>query len=667
MTVIVYVPAPGYDSSEKGVINLGGGISFDVGAALSAGGGQISADSAQNPGLIGLLDHFPGLIRSGNTPGPVVVPDSIGPVIAHSGSNPKAGDVLARGPDGLFASQSQLSLSQLTPKVVSSDFPNAGVSRIDFSGHSIPGCGGTIGGDHNGFPDRLARMVGAHRRANIAKGGSISCWPSSGASGDGGYSWILNMFRPPNSGDGSGVAGIYPPRTTLAVIHNHENDIAAIGAASMRPSMEALKTIISRYCTSALFEDTDASWTWGTAMSAATGSNPYSGQSMHYAQWGGSVNAQQFGQWACPNDYPGNLVIAIGLSQVPGAVGAGATITVALTIDGVEYDYTFSLDKGGHCDAENGKTNGTVLRFGRSDCGLGLSVANGGLGIPALAPGAHTVKVALKSSNASGAYFIVDYAQIEADPLDGPVIVVPSNFRATSPTNNGYNLWSSGSAHGPAAATDPMNDASIASANTQLQAALADFPGRCVYVDIDTPLGKNTQWFSGDYTHPNNIGHALIAQTIYDTLLNSKLLTDKVLSRTSPRSLGVYDGGMWIPLAGDYGVTVGPGFSNTWAAYGVETPAFQKELRRRVILRGYVKQTGAAAANSVITSLGTNTGYAPFAGQAQDRAVPVFNGAAYQLGVVRVDTTNGVFMGAGGSVAASSGNSIDTEYSADGI
>lgn len=123
MTLVTYVPAPGYPANEQGTINAGGGQAFDVGAALQAGGGQFTVDSSVNGVLISALDRYPGLVRSGVTPGPPVATDTIGPVLAHS-KGAATGDLLVRGGDGLFAPTQSLPVSQLPSSVGSGSPPS---------------------------------------------------------------------------------------------------------------------------------------------------------------------------------------------------------------------------------------------------------------------------------------------------------------------------------------------------------------------------------------------------------------------------------------------------------------------------------------------------------------------------------------------------------------
>lgn len=634
MAQIVYVPAPGYSANMFGVVSIGEGTAFDVHAQLAANGGQITVDSVLSPNIVNALDSFPGLIRSGVTPGTPVTTDAVRPLQFHS-SKVNPGDTLTMGPDGVAVGSP-----------TSGMMLSGGIPRIDYCGHSIPGGGGSANGDINAFPAKLSRMLGARKHANIAKGGSVSCWPTASAQGDGGWSWILNMFTPWDAGQ---PEGSYTPRTNLLVIMNHNNDIAEVGPATTKPSMEALKTAISRYCSSVLYEDTHATWAF-TGGSWVVGSNnaAYSGTNVHYTQ-----TLNQTATWTCPSDYPGNLVIAIGLAVAPGAVGAGASLTLGLTIDGVARpDIVLNLDKNGHADAENGKSNGIVIRVGRADCGQRIQ----------LGPGSHTIALTNKAASA-GAYFTVDYAQIEADPLDGPVVAVIGAIRTFD-----YSIWNA-YPHGPNAATDPVNDAGIAAWNAAVKATTLEFPGRIVYVDADAALAKNGAYFSADHAHPNNLGHSVIAATAADAIAASGLLTTRVRSRISFRPLGAYDGGVWCPMAGDFGVAVGVGFLNGWVNFpgGAFDPcSFTRDLDNRVRVRGAVQQpsTGVGS-NTMINTLPKQVGYYP-ARQNHDRIAEVYNGATFGFGNLRADASQGMFMMANGSNAAGNASFLDMEWTADG-
>jgi hypothetical protein len=99
MSLITYVPASGYSTSEMGVINLGNGSSFDVGAALTAGAGMITVDNVAQPTLYTALNNFPGLKISGTSGTTPSVADVLAPLEVHVNSG-QAGYTLSKNPDG---------------------------------------------------------------------------------------------------------------------------------------------------------------------------------------------------------------------------------------------------------------------------------------------------------------------------------------------------------------------------------------------------------------------------------------------------------------------------------------------------------------------------------------------------------------------------------------
>lgn len=63
------------------------------------------------------------------------------------------------------------------------------------------------------------------------------------------------------------------------------------------------------------------------------------------------------------------------------------------------------------------------------------------------------------------------------------------------------------------------SDTDVDNYNSDLQSVIAEFtPGQWLYVNIDSTLNKNTDYFASDNVHPNNKGHSLIAQTIFNAI-----------------------------------------------------------------------------------------------------------------------------------------------------
>lgn len=648
------------------------------------------------------------------------------------------------------------------------------IARIDGASHSGM-IGGYSGGPDNSYFKRLAKQLGARKCGWLSSGGSVACWPTANAGTDGGYSWILNMFRPPTDSDGA--AG-YMPHTNVAVIQHGAEDLFALGSQNLKPYQEALKTEISRYCASVVHEvesdpvivsplasgvaaaggqlaagtyyykigaynsngesgpnagetvvagvpangkvtlswvpaqgatgyriyrgtasgaentrivdipapppganiswTDDGSltgtattpnyganiarhWTFGSGMATgAAGTNwalSNGGYRSASPTQAGVNSATQWGQYVVDPDYPGNLVVAIGLGVIPGAVGAGQYYKLAVTIDGVaQPDITINLDKGGHADAEGGKMNGIVLRFGRTDCGIPVYNAAGSR--ISFTPGAHTIKLALKETGSGGAWFILDYAQIEADPLDGPLVLLPSSFWRLP---GGYAGIFVGWPHNWLAGQDPISDAAVLAVNNAQQAVMSDFPSRCIYADLDGAVNKNPKYFS-DGLHFSNQGHALATKVCLDAVRNSGLLTSRVASAVGQRNLGPFDGGVWRTIGGVYGTGSNQRpFINTWGAYsatGVYPSYMVGALDGRMRLRGWVKQTGAAAANSYMFQNDVGSGPSSTLGS-HDQPLTIYNGTAFQLGILRADTetagtARGVYTIFNGSVAAGS-------------
>lgn len=120
MSIVVFSSDPW--SPVTGSVDVGEGASFDVGAALaeSADGTTITVDTDAQPTLYQALLRFPQLtVVSIDPAGPVSVVDFVGPVFAHSGTDPQQGDILIRGKDGVFTPLSGLNLQPVGSPVTS--------------------------------------------------------------------------------------------------------------------------------------------------------------------------------------------------------------------------------------------------------------------------------------------------------------------------------------------------------------------------------------------------------------------------------------------------------------------------------------------------------------------------------------------------------------------
>jgi hypothetical protein len=509
----------------------------------------------------------------------------------------------------------------------------SGLTLLDAYGHSYVQ-GGVVPRFPEGFVDRLANLLGAIRRNNRGFGGSIACWPNSGT-GDGGYAWALQQTpRPGSTGYTDTAVAPYLPRVQLAVHMQTINDLGELGSLNPRPMQEAHRTIWSRIAAAALWEDTDAAlvftgtWTNNTSVLLNSGS-----------QYKSSTTVGDKMVFTVPADYEAGKVIAVGLICM-----AAQDVTVGVKIGGVSQPDA-RLQGSVLCDqAVANKHLGIVLRFGRAASGSPLSPFD----YPASLAAGTTIEVSIKSQGIAASSLNVDYVQLEADPLDGPVIAVPLPNKL--PNYTAYNTWP----HGPSAGTDPMNDAAVDSWKTSVQSVGLEFPSRMVFIDLDTTLVKTSADFNSDNLHPYLRGHGKIAAAIRQGVVDSGLLTSRVLSRSVP------DPSPWFVPIG-----TGPSlpFQSSWtAASGYRVPGVYIDLTGQVTLKGAVTKTTGNAFDSIVN---LNTGWRPLA--KVDQVNYVFNGTAPQPGYLRVQANGVVTFTVGGSIAAGNVNSLEgMQFHADG-
>jgi hypothetical protein len=437
-------------------------------------------------------------------------------------------------------------------------------AQLDVCGHSVAAAGGATRGWQNGYVDNLARMLGVEVLRDLAAGGAISCWPlQSGPTGVGGWGWVMagqtgHLVAPGPAGFGAP----YLPARHLGLVHITENDFAELGSQKPQPMQEALRALISWMRTAVVVDDTDAAWTytgtWSTTALGGFGTGPT-------GSYHSTTTVGDKATLAVPADWPGPpCVLAIDFFIDP-----TTDVTATIKIDGAA-GTDVRLQGSALCDTNvAGKHNVYCYR------------------IKNLAAGAHTIEVSLKSQGAAGQTLFVNDARVEADPADGPIVIVPSSWR---PADN-YSLWATWP-HGPSAGTDPATDAGLATWKTAEQAVVADFDSNVVYVDIDTVLGKNAAYFDPtDHTHPNPLGHSLIAQAIYDALRAADLLTERRSTRPAPLPPTNY--------TRVFGQAGSASLSNSWVQ---DSPAlaWYRAPNGRMYLRGAVKSGSSGSA--VITT-----------------------------------------------------------------
>lgn len=481
---------------------------------------------------------------------------------------------------------------------------------LDVFGHSIAAGGGVTDADRGGYARRLQRLLGARRLRNYAIGGAVACWSRGGSTGDGGWPWALAQSPPRTPNVEWLGGGVYAPHRQLVVLHYDLNDMARLGREFPEAWRNAMRVMMSRACAAAIYPS-------GSAQFARAGGGWLEGTNQHFQTDDGTFHyTPTIGAsvtFSTEADYPGGLPVAIGL-VVPSSYGP---FTIGVQVNGVDRP-DVSIVPAQVTDSPNGKTNAHVLRFG-----------TGAAGDAALPAGVNTVKLTLEAAS-GGANLIVDYAQVEAAPADGPVLVLPTKLYPFS-----YSIYN-GQRHGPGTA-DPISDSMVDFYDAMKLELAAEFGARCVLPDLSSCAGD--ECFHSDGIHPNARGHALIANAINDAVRQSGLLTADRAARAY-----VDDRQAWCEV----GVYPNASFQNSWSQYGALEPPFsyRKDDEGRVWLRGAVK--GGSAANAVIATLP-----GAFRPATQiDVPISVWTGAVWQAAFARVNTDGTVSVMQGGATGA---------------
>lgn len=484
------------------------------------------------------------------------------------------------------------------------------LESIDIYGHSIAGAGGTF--LHQGYAQRLARMLGAQRIQDRAIGGAVASRYTTNGTGDGGFPLVLQ------DGGKAGYSAYtqWTPITPAAIIDYGLNDLAATGSNKLLPYTTAMRTILSRVCAAVVWEDTDAGWTrsgtWGQI--GITSGN--SGTSVY-----GSSTLNNYAEFTLPADYPGGLPVALGMF-----IRFDSGFNVEISVDGAPRA-SQTIDGPAMCDTSgSGYHNNHTIRVG-----------TGASGDAVLSAGAHTIRITHKGNAAVGTdrSLYLDYIQVEANPLDGPLIIAPQQFKPQT-----YSLWESPTwARGYNAGTNPMNDAAVDELKVAQAAVLSEFDmSRVVSTDRDLVAERNSTFFSADGAHPNARGHAIFAQQIYEDILASGKLTPRRVARPTQPNLD-----RWWTVGSGYN-SVATYNGTNWAAYG--SASFFNLMYRRdpnglVHIRGAThNNSGGALSQTIFTLPG---GFRPLL--RRDFPVVVYDSTnGYRTAVARVNETGTVFL-----------------------
>ncbi len=387
------------------------------------------------------------------------------------------------------------------------------ISLIDGAGHSIMRAitqqsNGATSPDYR-WTTRLANLLHAQE---INRAVDASKAYSSGAT-VGGYGTVLQSVIPPRT------SAPYLPRNGVGLLQFGINDLATIitstggaTAGGLVDFKEGLRTMISRYRASAVFEEntnnascasavTCVSYptgTWGTT----TGTTYNSGTAFQtLTSATGSLSI------CVPLDFNATGgVIDLGIIAQGG--GAGGTHTI--TVDGVAANTTNTI---GLLTALNAPAGGTtpiegIVRRLTIPAGAGTSTG-------CLSTSQHKI-VDTITGVSSGTHF--DYYQIEANPST-PVVVLNV---AKQPD---YSAYSSGPYVVP-------NDADVDTINTVISSLVTEFDSSTLIADENTALNKNPNFFSADKLHPSDQGHAQIANSVYKALVNAPITVQQATSGT---------------------------------------------------------------------------------------------------------------------------------------
>lgn len=493
-----------------------------------------------------------------------------------------------------------------------------GISSLEVVGHSIAAGASASSLDDFGYGGKLKRLLGASRFRTLAVGGAVACWPTAGSVGDGGATQVLQQMLRPGSPGFPAPAAPYLPTSQIVVEHFGLNDLAVLGSQNPLPLQTARRTILSRICAAAIWEEDNAAWaktgTWAGLNLAYVGSGP---QVSYTATPGDKAT------FNLPADYPGGLTIGIGIF----VNAQNAPSTYGIKIDGASQP-DLTLNPALFCD--------------QSAAGKHLIYTHR---IPGLSPGAHTIEVSLKS----GPILALDFAQVEADPLDGPLIITVLPHK---PIN--YTLWQNWP-HGAGAGTDPMTDASVDASKDSMRVVNQEFGQRVIEIELDPILNKDPALHVSDVTHPNDKGHALIADYIANVVASSNLLTDRIRTRPIPRRLA------WYRPPVKMG---GPAFATGWSQFGSsQKPEFGwfRDDQGKVTLRGAVK--AAAGAGPTITTLPPAYGLRPI--QDVEFEVSYYTGAAFVAASLKIGA-DGTIQLESPAVSTTAGNFLNVNVSWDG-
>lgn len=371
------------------------------------------------------------------------------------------------------------------------------IPKLHVAGHSIAAADPVTYDSHgDGIIGKLAMLLGARENNyGVDSAGMMSdnsqAWGHFAATG----SWVnfvQNVVQPARTRA--------PYLSPLAVVELMWgiNDIAQYGPANanfVAVWKMVLTALAARGRLGALYEDNDASVTYGSGWSTATQTTKNSGAGLHFTGTNGSsftvtVPADYDGQgvvfcFLATNSYTGTMTATIGATPVGNVSGAAAA---ALSL-GVVVPFVLRLPAG----------------------------------TPGLVPGA-TITI---TASAISTFVFFDWWGIEANPA--PLVILADCLRPPTPNYGAYSGW-------PYTPTD-ADLLAVNAANATVAALFSD--GMVITDGADALINKGGGWLV--YVHPDERScgkiaalHASLARAALTPAILSELDTTSPTARVLP-------------------------------------------------------------------------------------------------------------------------------------
>ena len=466
---------------------------------------------------------------------------------------------------------------------------------VELRGHSYVQGKGSYN-DLEGYAQRGARALSPARWVGGGYAGSIICHPNVGGTGDGGYAWLDQTLGPgpspvnlpvPLAGT-TGSSGRYGSRRCVFIHEHMLNDIAQLGPTNLGPALRAHERAWARACMTRLYNIGNAGVTKAGTWTVLSGAGVNS-RCQGNGYWTSSVTGSTV-SFTLESDMPSGLVVDVGF-----VVASADNVVVTITQNGSTVK-TLTLQGSVIVDPA-ASYNGYVCRMGVPGDGLTFNAGD-----------ANVITVTTVTAGVVG----FNYVAVEANPLDGPLLVIPLPSHLTAA---GYAFYSGF----PGGAS--MNNAAIDTAKAALLAILPAFGNRYVAVDFDlgqyTFNGQTVGWneggiintaafpagsYASDGLHPNDYSHGQRAEQVLAAIMESGLLTRRIAAACDAQPMQFLYSLGGIASWGAQSL-LGTTYQNSWASYDTQStytanyPGFARNEQDMVQLNGRIKggATGTVA------------------------------------------------------------------------